>query len=68
MLSKTIEIMIIAGIQNHVYKFGNEIRKQKEGVPIGLSLKGEVEKSLHNWLGLKVPEETRKFRHKYHNL
>ena len=42
MLSKTIEIMIIAGMPNHVYKFGNEIRKQKEGGPIGLSLTGEV--------------------------
>ena len=42
MLSKTVEIMIIAGMENHVYKFGNEIKKQMAGGPIGLSLTGEV--------------------------
>ena len=42
MLSKTVEIMIIAGMENHVYRFGNEIKKQMAGGPIGLSLTGEV--------------------------
>ena len=42
MLSKSIEIMIIATLENHIYRFGNEIRKQKEGGPIGLSLTGEI--------------------------
>ena len=42
MLAKSIELMIIISLENHVYKFGNEIRRQKEGGPIGLSLTGEI--------------------------
>ena len=42
MLSKAVEIMIIVGMENHVYQFGNEIKKQTKGGPIGLSLTGEV--------------------------
>ena len=42
MLAKSIEIMIIITLENHVYKFGNEIRRQREGGPIGLSLTGEI--------------------------
>ena len=42
MLSKSVEIMIIAGMENHVYKFENELKKQVEGGPIGLALTGEV--------------------------
>ena len=34
--------MILAGMENHVYRFGNVIRKQKEGGPIGLALTGEL--------------------------
>ena len=34
--------MIIATLENHVYRFGNEIRRQKEGGPIGLALTGEI--------------------------
>jgi hypothetical protein len=29
MIGKVIEIMVIVGMENHVYKFGNVIRKQK---------------------------------------
>ena len=42
MLAIALEIMIVAGMKNHVYKFGNQIRKQKTGGPIGLGLTGEV--------------------------
>ena len=42
MLANSIEIMIIATLENHVYKFSNEIRRQKAGGPIGLSLTGEI--------------------------
>ena len=42
MLAKSIEIMIIATLENHIYKFGNEIRRQKEGGPIGLAITGEI--------------------------
>jgi hypothetical protein len=42
MLGTVIEIMIISSMENHVYKFANVIRKQKDGGPIGLSLTGEV--------------------------
>ena len=37
-----IEIMALAGMENHVYKFENIIRKQKSGGPIGLSLTGDI--------------------------
>ena len=42
MVGKMVEIMIIAGMENHVYKFNNVIRKQSQGGPIGLALTGEV--------------------------
>ena len=42
MLAKNIEIMIIATLENHIYKFGNEIRRHKEGGPIVLALTGEI--------------------------
>ena len=34
--------MALAGMENHVYKFENIIRKQKSGGPIGLSLTGDI--------------------------
>ena len=50
MLAKSVEIMIITSMENHVYKFGNEIRRQKEGGPIGLALTGEIaECYMINW-------------------
>ena len=42
MLRKVIEIMIVSGMKNHVYKFQNQIRLQMKGGPIGLALTGEV--------------------------
>ena len=42
MLAKSVEIMIIQTLENHVYKFGNQIRRQNEGGPIGLALTGEI--------------------------
>ena len=42
MVGKMLEIMIIAGMENHVYEFKNVIRKQSDGGPIGLTLTGEV--------------------------
>ena len=42
MLAKSVEVMIVTSLENHVYQFGNEIRKQKEGGPIGLALTGEI--------------------------
>ena len=42
MLAKSVEIMIIATLENHIYMFGNEIRRQTEGGPIGLALTGEI--------------------------
>ena len=42
MLGKAVELMIIAGMTNHVYRFNNKIRVQINGGPIGLSLTGEV--------------------------
>jgi hypothetical protein len=38
MLGQTMQIIMLAGMENHVYRFGNEIKKQKEEGPIGLSL------------------------------
>ena len=42
MLAKSAEIMIIASLESHVYKFGNELRRQTKGGPIGLALTGEI--------------------------
>ena len=42
MIGKIIEIMILAGMENHVYRFGGVIRKQTEGGPMGLA----------NWLNV----------------
>lgn len=42
MISKSLEILIISCMKNHVYKFENKIRKQSEGGHIGLGLTGEV--------------------------
>ena len=42
MIGKMIEIMALAGMENHVYKFENIIRKQRSGGPIGLSLTGDI--------------------------
>ena len=42
MFGKALEILIIAALKNHVYQFGNQIRVQSEGGPIGLKLTGEV--------------------------
>ena len=42
MIGKIIEMMILAGMENHVYRFGHVIRKQTEGGPIGLALTGEL--------------------------
>ena len=42
MLGKVIEMLIIAGMTNHVYRFNNQIRIQVNGGPTGLSLTGQV--------------------------
>ena len=42
MIGKVIEMLIIAGMTNHVYRFNNQIRIQVNGGPIGLSLTGQV--------------------------
>ena len=34
--------MIVATLENHIYRFGQEIRRQREGGPIGLALTGEI--------------------------
>ena len=42
MLGKVLEMLIVAGMTNHVYRFDNKIRVQIDGGPTGLSLTGEV--------------------------
>ena len=42
MFGKALEIMIVLCMDNHVYQFGNIVRVQKEGGPIGLKLTGEI--------------------------
>ena len=42
MIGKMIEIMAVLGIENHVYRLENVIRKQRSGGPIGLSLTGDI--------------------------
>ena len=42
MFGKSLEIMLVAAMTNHVYLFNNKIRKQSQGGPIGLKLTGEI--------------------------
>ena len=42
MLGKIVEMLIVAGMTNHVYRFNNKVRIQVDGGPIGLSLTGQV--------------------------
>ena len=42
MIGKSIELMIVEGMTNHIYQFQNVIRKQSIGGPIGLALTGEI--------------------------
>ena len=42
MIGKMVEIMAVLGMENHVYRFENIIRKQRSGGPIGLSLTGDI--------------------------
>ena len=37
-----MEILVISCMKNHVYRFGNKIRIQSDGGPIGLALTGEI--------------------------
>jgi hypothetical protein len=50
MMGKSIEILIVSCMKNHVYKFQNQLRVQSEGGPIGLALTGEVADCfMNNW-------------------
>ena len=40
LFGKALEILLVTALKNHVYQFGNEIRVQKRGGPIGLKLTG----------------------------
>jgi hypothetical protein len=42
LFGKALEILLVTALKNHVYQFGNEIRVQKRGGPIGLKLTGEI--------------------------
>ena len=41
-IGKSIEIMIVEGMKNHIYQFQNVIRKRSKGGLIGLALTGEI--------------------------
>ena len=50
LVGKSIELMIVTCMKNHVYRFDNKIRLQLKGGPIGLALTGEVaECYMINW-------------------
>jgi hypothetical protein len=42
MIGKAMELLIISCMKNHVYRFGNQLKLQSTGGPIGLALTGEV--------------------------
>ena len=42
MIGKAVEVLIITCMNNHVYKFNNQLRIQSRGGPIGLGLTGEI--------------------------
>jgi hypothetical protein len=42
MIGKAVEVLIISCMNNHVYKFNNQLRIHSRGGPIGLGLTGEI--------------------------
>jgi hypothetical protein len=42
LVAKFVELLVIEVFSNHIYEFGGEIYRQKDGGPIGLSLSGAV--------------------------
>ena len=42
MIGKAMEVLIVSCMKNHVYRFGNKMKLQSTGGPIGLALTGEV--------------------------
>ena len=61
MLGKALELLIITCMDNHAYKFGNIVRVQKEGGPIGLKLTGEIADCLMIQWDKLLLEELRRY-------
>ena len=62
LFGKALEIMIITCMDNHVYQFGNKVRIQKQGGPIGLKLTGEIADCLMIDWDKKLLLELKKYR------
>ena len=48
-LAQVLKIVILAVLQNHTYKFKNEVRLQTDGSPIGLELAGALARVVMLW-------------------
>ena len=49
MLREALKIAIKFIMRNHIYRFDDDVRKQKEGGPIGLELTGELASIFMTW-------------------
>ena len=62
MFGKALELLIITCMDNHVYQFGNKVRLQQNGGPIGLKLTGEIADCLMIDWDKKLLAELKKYR------
>ena len=60
MFGKALEIMLITALKNHIYQFGNKVRLQNKGGPIGLKLTGEIAECIMKQWDKKLIKELRK--------
>ena len=61
MFGKALELMLVTCMDNHVYRFENHTRLQKEGGPIGLKLTGEIADCLMIYWDNKLLEELKRY-------
>ena len=62
MFGKALELLLTTCMDNHVYQFGNKVRLQQNGGPIGLKLTGEIADCLMIDWDMKLLTELKKYR------
>ena len=50
LMANVLECMILACFENHIYKFGSEVRGQRAGGAIGLRATGSLAKVTMDWI------------------
>ena len=63
MLAEALKIAILFVMKNHVYRCGEEIRKQSKGGPIGLELTGDLAQILMIWFDEQLQQRIRQEGH-----